>query len=392
MKIKQVLLISFISFFFSCSKNSIETPLPIDTSVLNAALNIEAVPASLGASYTSSFNRYTRVTTPNGGAIHIVAQKNITNEQIVRCRSILEHFLKNLSSSVHGNDKSSIANQMAANNATLTLLNGQDDGSNPVQVNGQPLYENEIQVEGHSWYTNQDYNHRDAAYEEILHLVHDTGIGVDGANANPGAATAFQTEIRAAQVNALNDNLWGIGAASWIAELTNENSLSQEYLAAVIDVYYGLWGASNEINGMNGLYVAKTRTDIATKDPMGQNLLNNKFFHPYITYNARIDSTFTGTFSLKYDTSKLYTNHSRYLKEITLLGSSNTNAHVNELNNDITGNKGINTVIFSGNSSEYTISTSSNITTVTDNNISRDGTNTLRSIEKLQFADQTIDL
>ena len=36
----------------------------------------------------------------------------------------------------------------------------------------------------------------------------------------------------------------GIGPenASWVAELTQENSLSQEYLAAVIDAYYGLWG------------------------------------------------------------------------------------------------------------------------------------------------------
>ena len=38
---------------------------------------------------------------------------------------------------------------MAENGAILTLLNGQDDGNNPVEVNGQALFENEIQVEGH---------------------------------------------------------------------------------------------------------------------------------------------------------------------------------------------------------------------------------------------------
>ncbi|PIE77474.1 MAG: hypothetical protein CSA15_12780, partial [Candidatus Delongbacteria bacterium] len=97
------------------------------------------------------------------------------------------------------------------------------------QVTGQPLYQNEIQVEGHSWYMNQNYQHRDAAFEEILHFVHDNGIGVDGNGTFRGALPAYQKEIKAAQKNALANNLWGIGQDSWIKELTKENSLSQEY-------------------------------------------------------------------------------------------------------------------------------------------------------------------
>ncbi len=376
----------------SCKK---ENTTPQQSNNLDASLEIEAVPSSLGNSYTSNFDRYTKVTTPNGGSIHIVAQNNITNEQIVRCRNILNHYLTDYPGSVYGNDKSAIANKMAENNAILTLLNGQDDGSNSVQVNGQPLYQNEIQVEGHSWYTNQNFEeHRDAAFEEILHLVHDTGIGVDGPNTNPGAAPNYQTEIRAAQQNAINNNLWGIGAADWITELSNENSLSQEYLAAVIDVYYGLWGAWTEsaTHGMSGLYVVKNRSEFSSEDPMGEALLDNKFFHPFLTYNARIDATFIGTFSLKFDESIPYTNHSRYLKDITLLGNNNTNVQVNELDNDITGNEGLNTIIFSGSSTEYDVTNSNNIITVNDNVAGRDGVNILRSIEKLQFSDQTIDL
>jgi len=398
------LIISAIIGCTSCSTDdSIMTPIlpvittPVDTSA--ADLGITSVPASLGSSYTSNFVSYTSVTTPNEGSIHIVAQNLITNEQIVRCRGILEHYLKNYPGSTYGANKSDVANKMADNGAILTLLNGQDDGNNPVQVDGQPLYQNEIQVEGHAWYTNQNYDYRDAAYEEILHLVHDYGIGVDGSNSNPGGASQFQSEIRAAQQNALTNNLWGIGSADWITELTTENSLSQEYLASLIDSYYGLWGAWSDTNepisathGMWGLYVAKTRAEITTEDIMGQGLLNNKYFHPYITYNARIDSNFTGTFSLKYDVNIKYSNHSRYLKDITLLGSNDTNVRVNELDNNITGNEAINTIFFDGSYSEYTVSTTSEVTTVTDNISNRNGVNSLKKVEKLQFSDQTIDL
>ncbi|PIF05926.1 MAG: hypothetical protein CSA36_04320 [Draconibacterium sp.] len=309
---------------------------------------------------------------------------------------MLEHYLKDYSGSQYGTDKSTIANKMAENNAILCLLNGQDDGSNPVgnQVNGQPLYQNEIQVEGGSWYMSQNYEHRDASFEEILHFVHDNGIGVDGPNTLPGAAPGFQSEIRAAQQNALSNNLWGIGQSEWINELTTENSLSQEYLASVVDSYYGLWGAFTEsaTNGMWGFYVAKTREDMPTDDPMGYALMNNKFFHPYLTYNARIDSMLNGNFSLKINASKPYTHHSRYLKDITLLGSNNNTVTVNELDNNITGNSGTNTVIFSGISTEYSIATNNGVTTVTDNVADRDGLNTLYAVEKLQFTDTTIDL
>lgn len=369
---------------------------------LDADLGIIEVPSSLGQTFFMYYDRYTKVVAPNGKPIHILAQSDITNEQIVRSRSILEHYLEDYPGSVYGSDKSEIANKMADNNAVLLLLNGKDDGRMLRTIKlaltgivGQPLYREEIQIEGHPWYTEQNYEHRDAAYEEILHLVHDYGIGVDGPNSNPGAAPGFQKEIRAAQVNGLAKKLWAgdKSMSGWIEELKEENSLSQEYFAAVIDTYYGLWGAFKERpGGMWGSYAAKIRNDLKDRDPLGFELMNNKFFHPYITYNARIDKNFSGTFSLKLDENLPYTHHARYLKEITLLGSNNVNVQVNELDNNITGNSGTNTVIFSGNSSEYTISNRNGVTTVADNIASRDGNNTLKKIEKLQFLNETIDI
>jgi len=388
---KKVFLI--LLFIFSCSNDNSENQ-PIGQA--NPELGIEnIIPSNLGKEYSANFNRYTKVVTPNGGKIHIVAQSNLTDEQIVRARSTLEHFLKNYPGSEYGDNKSELANKMAENSAILTLLNGQDDGNNPVEVNGQALFENEIQVEGHPWYINQDYNnHRDATYEEILHLVHDYGIGIDGHNSFPGAMPKYQSEIRQAQKNALSTNLWGIGADRWINELTDENSLTQEYLAALIDSYYGLWGGWTDSNthGMWGIYVAKTRNEIFLEDPVGGEIMNNKFFHPYLTYNARIDSSFNGVFSLKFDSLKPYTNHSQYLKDITLLGNNDTSVYINQLDNNIIGNKGTNTVIFNGNSSEYIIDITDIEISVTDKVSNRDGVNILKEIEKIKFTDQTIEL
>lgn len=374
----------------------VPTPTPTPTPAPND-LGISAVPEALKGTYTAAlkFDRYTKVETPNGGAIHIVAQDGILENQIVRSRNILQHFLRDNPGSEYGSDKSAIANKMAENNATLLLLNGVDDGTNAAaELDGQPLYYGEMQVEGHRWYVNQNYEHRDASYEEILHLVHDYGIGVDQNPTFVGAGADFQNEIRAAQVNASAANLWGIGAADWIAELTAENSLSQEYLAAVIDVYYGLWGADIEssTHGMNGLYVAKVRSDITQEDPQGATLLDNKFFHSYLTYNARIDESFTGDFSLAFNPVIKYSHHSQYLKDITLTGTNDSNVIVNQLDNNITGNTGVNTVTFSGSSAEYSTTKENDVVTVKDMQDNRDGTNILTAVEKIKFTDTTLEV
>lgn len=380
------------------STNS-DTQASANLSSETLALGIETVPEELAKTYSNKlkFNRYTKVTAPNGKAIHIIAQDELSDNQIVRARSILEHYLTAYPGSLYGSDKTDVANKMTENEAKLLLLNGSDDGSNPAaSLSGQPLYYNEIQVEGHSWYVNQNYEHRDASFEEILHMVHDTGIGVDQGGAE-GALPAYQAEIRSAQVTALTDKIWGLGAENqaWIQELTEENSLSQEYLAAVLDSYYGLWGAWNEssTHGMWGIYIAKTRSEISSEDTLGAEIMDNRFFHPYLTYNARIDESFTGDFSLKFNLAKPYTHHSQYLKDVTLTGSNSSNMVVNQYDNKITGNSGVNKVIFSGNSSQYSVDVQSGTNiVVTDLVDNRDGTNVLTNIEQLVFIDTVIDL
>ena len=141
---------------------------------------------------------------------------------------------------------------------------------------------------------------------------------------------------------------------------------------------------------MWGVYVGKTRAEIYSEDLLGGKLMTNDFFHPYLTYNARIDKGFKGIFSLKYDSLKPYTNHSQYLKDITLLGDNDVSVSINQLDNNITGNNGKNTVLFTGNRSEYIVKASKNITYVTDRYLERDGANVLEKIEILRFNDETL--
>jgi len=370
---------------------------PTVTTPTSNDLGISAVPDSLKGTYSAAlkFDRYSKVDTPNGGAIHIIAQDGISDNQIVRARNILQHYLTDYPGSSHGADKSAVANKMAANGATLLLLNGVDDGTNAgAELDGQPLYYGEMQVEGGNWYVKQNYQHRDASFEEILHMVHDYGIGIDQNSVFNGALPLFQGDIRAAQVAALSGKLWAWSAseASWIAELSAENSLSQEYLASVIDTYYGLWGAwTAGDGGMWGMYKAKTRDSLASADPQGAALMDNQFFHSYLTYNARIDGSFVGDFSLKFNPSLSYTHHAQYLKDVTLTGSNDSNVIANQRDNNISGNSGVNTVIFSGQFDQYLISNENGKISVKDLTDNRDGSNVLVSIERLKFSDSTIE-
>lgn len=383
--------------------------LPNNIDISTSPNGVVALPTTVSSTWANNgFVKYTKLVTPNGQAIHFVAQNQLSDAQIVRSRNILEFYLTNVPNTQYGTDKTVVANKMAENDAILLLLNGADGEGNEPNLPGQYLFEDEIAVEGHNWYINNDFDHRDAAFEEILHLMHDTGIGVDGPNSYPGALPAYQTEIRAAQVDGLANNLWGLGAPGWIQELTQENSLSQEYLASVVDVYYGLWGAwTEEPGGMWGIYVAKTRAEMATLDPTGLALMP-KYFSPFINVNMDIDPSFNGTFYMAFDASTPYTHKSQYLQHCTLTGSNASNLSGNDEYNRLCGNDnnnqlegkkdndrldgkdGTDIAIFTGASTEYTISNQGDLTIVTDNTPNRDGIDTLLNIETIRFTDQDI--
>lgn len=356
-------------------------------------ISIEAVPSQFSYYSKAGYNRYVSVKAPNGKSIHILIMDRLSEYQIVKAVNVLNHYLTPVAGTKYGDkdSKRDIANAMANNGAILKLMNYHDEPRYNDDLDGQPLFEEEIQVEGGDWYVRQDYeDHRDASYEEILHLVHDYGIGV--LNAPEGGATAlpeFQREFNTIQKQALNQSY--MPPEDTLKEWQQEVSVDQEYFAAIIDSYYGLWGAYSG-KGMWDLYSVKTRSDFSTEDPNAL-YITEQIFSPTLTYDAYIADTFTGTFKMRYDATVPYTHHSQYLTKLTLTGSKDTNIELNGHDNRLTGNTGINTVIVHGARSEYHIhDLGEGKIQLNDMLTDRDGMNVLINIEKIQFSDEILSL
>lgn len=356
-------------------------------------ISIEAVPSQFSDYSKAGYNRYVAVKAPNGKSIHILIMDRLSEYQIVKAVNVLNHYLTPVAGTKYGDkdSKRDIANAMANNGAILKLMNYHDEPRYNDDLDGQPLFEEEIQVEGGDWYVRQDYeDHRDASYEEILHLVHDYGIGV--LNAPEGGVTAlpeFQREFNTIQKQALNQSY--TPPEDTLKEWQQEVSVDQEYFAAIIDSYYGLWGAYSG-KGMWDLYNVKTRSDFSTEDPNAL-YITEQIFSPTLTYDAYIADTFTGTFKMRYDATVPYTHHAQYLTKLTLTGSKDTNIELNGHDNRLTGNTGINTVVVHGARSEYHIhDLGEGKIQLNDMLTDRDGMNVLINIEKIQFSDELWEL
>lgn len=183
-------------------------------------------------------------------------------------------------------------------------------------------------------------------------------------------------------------------------KLYKEGSLEQEYLASVVDSYYGLWGAYKESRGgMWGIYIAKDRKEVAKKDPVGYKIVQD-LFPEYITSMMRIDPSFEGTFTMAFDEKLPYTHKSQYLKNIRLTGKKYSNILGNSADNILMGNAGNNTidggsgtdiVQLSGKSSEYEILKVDKGLRVTDSQ-KRDGIDYLSYVEILRFTDKDLPI
>ncbi|MCH4890850.1 hypothetical protein EZV73_24940 [Acidaminobacter sp. JC074] len=357
--------------------------------------------SSLGGAQSKFYSKFIEYTALNGKPIRIVAMDKVTDDQMLYAYNLLSFYLKHV-----GDD---VANQMAINKSVLILPNGADkDGKTPAAALalGQNLNQMEIANIGSAWYINNNYEHRDAAFEEIFHMVHDYGIGT---SKNKQASPEISKLIADAEKNALptdnskwgNEGLWGLSSKSWLDELAKEGSLEQEYIASVIDSYYGLWEPWTEgQGGMWGIYVAKTRDEIASKDPNGLKTIES-ILPSAIDQMMRIDPTFKGDFYMTKDESKPYTFKSQYLKNITLTGKENSNILANDLDNVLMGNSGTNTIdggngydVFQlkGKLEEYIIEEDDGLITVTDSVSGRDGVNILKNIEVIRAIDEDYDI
>lgn len=371
------------------------------------AFGIKTIPDDLKW-YCRLYCKYTEVLAPNGKPIYIFAQNEISNEQVLYARGILEFYLEDVPGSAYGSNKDAIANSLSNNGHILSMMNGYD-GQYSVPffawpLIGQQLFGNETPAIGSKAYINNNYHRRDAAFEEIFHFVHDAGIGIDFPGALQGAVPEYQQKIRAATNNTLSKDktLWASDKreADWLEELREEGSLTQEYIVSVIDSYYGLWGAfTKRPGGMWGIYVAKTHEEIAEKDPMDYALME-MFLNPYLTFESRIAADFEGTFIAYFDPDIPYTHKSQYLVNLTLTGSNDSGITANDQDNRLKGNQGnnildgregVDTVVVDGNYAEYDLR-QNEVGLTLISNTGNSGTDILKNIELIQFTDKTLGL
>ena len=343
------------------------------------------------------FTRYTQVVAPGGGVIPIFAQTEISKTQLLRARGILQFYLTDVPGSTWGADKSDVANAMVTNGAALMMPNDEHVEGEEPPLPAQPLYEREMPEDGSDWFMENDFKHRDAAFEEIFHLVHDTGIGTTA----PGVRPEYQTDLLAEALLAVEDGRWGIpvdpNVADWIAELEQEGSLSQEYIAAVIDSYYGLWGPWEDRPGaMWGIYAAKNRAAMASVDPAGMALLE-QFLPPMLTHEVRLDPALDVAFTLTFDPALPYTHKSQYMTNVTLTGGVNIALTGNSANNTLRGNSGDNvidgadgddTMVYCHAAAVYQVAADGDSWTVTG----PDGVDTLIGVEWIHYADGVVAL
>lgn len=410
-----VVLVAVLVFAASCGRQpSQEAPTLPYIDITGSPDGIVSLPETVPLVFRNVFVKYTRISAPNGKPIHMLAQAGWTNVQIKKARNVLQHILADFPGSAYGDDKSEVANAMSNRRATMVLFNTEEDLEaamrgplgDIIDLNMQDLRANECPAEGTKDYMN--HITRDAAFEEIWHLVHDYGIKLTRPD--------MLVEMRKA-----NDAAAEKGWKAWPDDEPQEHP--NEYVGVLLDNYLDLWtvrpkkyegrdiGPEDVPEGQShfGRYFAGSREKLKTFDPVGYALVE-KFFHPYLTYTPELPETFDGHFSLTFDESLVYTYKSQHLNHVTLTGSANADITGNGRDNVLTGNDGDNvlrggagddhligaggrdTALYSGPRSAYTITHENGRTTVVDQAPDRDGTDTLRQVEVIRFSDQAVEL
>jgi len=370
---------------------------------------VVALPEQVPELFRRHFVKYTKLVAPNGKPIHILAADGWTDDQIRHGRDVLEFLLSDHPGSAHGDDKRDIANAMADRRATMVFFNTEEDLEaagrelfRGADLSMQDLRANECPAPGDADY--MAHATRDAAYEEIWHLIHDYGI--------KPTRPAMIAEMRAA-----NDAAQRSGWRGWPDDEPQEHP--NEYVGVLIDNYYDLWAVHPTLYEARpiepgdvpagqshfGRYFAGSRAAMRAEDPAGYALIR-EFLPPHLTYTPTLPEDFEGSFSMTFDPQAAYTYKTRHLRNATLAGANDSGLTGNEHDNVLTGNAGDNTLTgaggndtleggagrdvasFSGASADYELEHDGETTTVTDSVEGRDGVDVLRGIELLRFQDE----
>jgi len=148
-------------------------------------MGVNALPKSMLDEYKSLYCQYTAYIALSGKPIDIFGQSGRSSLQLYRAQIILGFYLEDYScedwikpsDTYNGAAKGKIADAMANNEAKFDMPNGAHEQPGAGEfLHGQSLYAHETPVKGGAWLMDRDMNHCDAAFKEIVLLVHDNGI------------------------------------------------------------------------------------------------------------------------------------------------------------------------------------------------------------------------
>lgn len=353
-------------------------------------LGVIELPASVDSKIRGTFKWYAKVMAPNGKPIHLLASSAWTAEKVGYTRSVLEHYLTNVSGILYGN-KDEVANSIANSNGAMTMF----DNANAVTSNGSGITGQDLQADETVAVGSQEYidlSVRNAALEEILHFVHDLGLSKVYPN--------WQKELETATTSSVSNLVFTPWSNLPVADYDNE------LLASHNDAY---WGTTEHSALPNLPYLFLSREAAAAGDPLTTSV-QQKIQPTYFASTVQVVSSFSGTFYLYKRGDTRYTAQSQYYRNVQLMGSNPNHLEGNDMDNTLMGNTGNNQLTggkgndqlnggdgqdiarYSGSYAEYTVSTSGGTTTITDNVSGRDGIDQLNGIEQAQFADQTVNL
>ncbi|KIP76823.1 hypothetical protein SN10_04545 [Vibrio harveyi] len=347
---------------------------------------------------------------------HAIADSGLTHTFDT---SSLEKFVEDMMA-LSEEDLDSLVDSIAT-----TLMNSADTPN--WLMNSQSLMYRELTVEGDCHYMSNfadycanlgEHADRDAAFEEILHLVQAQGIA-------PNASTSsLQNGIQAHALSIYSDmqagkpTVWRPTQRDWEDWESDDfdpervkqtgPSYSHEYFAAAFEAYMGVAKANGQ--GLDG-YQALTREEMQSQDPQAVDWISG-LFHGYLQYTANIDSAGVKLYTEKTNPGTVptfrmapnkdglveaYTYKSQWLTKVKIVGDQAINVIGNDQDNTFEGNNkdnsiygegGINTYIVPHKLAECIVIKAKNVTVECPST----GSDELYDIQNIKFTDQTLDV
>lgn len=365
------------------------------------------LPETVDPLFRDVFTRYTAVET-SAGRIHILAQGGVSDAKIRRSREILRQHLAPVAGTAQGADKEDVIAAMVNQGATAAIFASAAaiDLEDPAvsayltgaDYAGVALPQERIVLEGSAAYmaTSPD---EDNTFGVMAALVHKAGLRP----ARPEFAAAID-DLAAA---AITDGLFVPRAE------VPDDQLTAAYIISAMDVHSGVFGhnpdGSGLAEGITGTLQALDRDDLAAALPQTTAWLED-FFTTGHDFEVILPTSFTGNFDCLRRSWNPYSARSQHLRDIQMSGTNSGEIFAAPFDCKITGNSGNNnlkgrrgydtvdggdgfdTAIFSGPLSDYRVEILSDRVIVEDVLGGHEQTDTLFSIERLQFTDGGFNL